>query len=207
VGANTISGADSGASLGANIARTAAAVRADLSLALIEAVIIVVAYVAALSVRFFDSTGGVPSGWWTRLAFVLPLLLIVHIGTNALFGNYGHVWKYASIDEAVRLLAATMTAGFILGVGLIAWRLTGGGGPIPASVLVIGVLLTGGGMGAVRFWSRLFAYRRYGESGLADRTLVVGVGEDAVRLARHRSNARGGICVVGFLCIQVLDQD
>ena len=69
MGANTISGADSDVSLGANIARTAAAVRADLSLALIEAAIIAVAYVAALSMRFVDSAGGVPTGWWTRLAF------------------------------------------------------------------------------------------------------------------------------------------
>ena len=200
MGANTISGADSDASLGANIARTAAAVRADLSLALIEAAIIVVAYAAALSIRFVDSAGGVPTGWWTRLAFVMPILLIVHIGINALFGNYGHVWKYASIDEAVRLFFGTMIAGLFLGVGLIVWRLTGGDSPIPVSVLVIGVLLTFGGMGALRFWSRLFSYRRYGElSGLADRALVVGVGEDAVRLARHRSQAQGAMCVVGFL--------
>ena len=200
VGANTIRRADTGASLGVSIARTAASVRADLSLALIEAVIIVFAYVAALSVRFLDSAGGVPTGWWTRLVFVLPILLIVHIGINALFGNYGHVWKYASIDEAVRLFAGTMTAGLLLGAGLIVWRLTGGDSPIPVSVLVIGVLLTFGGMGALRFWSRLFSYRRYGEvSGLADRALVVGVGEDAVRLARHRTQAQGAICVVGFL--------
>ena len=200
MGANTISRADSGTGLGISIARTAAAVRADLSLALIEALIIIVAYSAALSVRFVDSAGGVPTGWWMRLVVVLPILLIVHIGVNALFGNYGHVWKYASIDEAVRLLGATMTSGFVLLTSLIFWRLTGGDSPIPVSVLVIGVLLTFGGMGALRFWSRLFSYRRYGEmSGLADRALVVGVGEDAVRLARHRSQAQGAICVVGFL--------
>ncbi len=75
-----------------------------------------VAYSAALSMRFVDSAGGVPTGWWTRLAFVMPILLIVHIGINALFGNYGHVWKYASIDEAVRLFFGTMIAGLFLGV-------------------------------------------------------------------------------------------
>ncbi len=201
MGANTDIdiGSDDRPVWGLRVMRTAAAMRADMSLALIEAVIIIVAYVVALSVRFIDSAGGVPSGWWTRLLFVLPLLLVVHIGANALFGNYGHVWKYASIDEAIRLFAATTTAGVILAGGLLIWRLSGADGPIPVSVLVIGVLLTAGGMGAVRFWSRLFAYRRYGESGLADRALVVGVGEDAVRLARYRSNAQGTMCVVGFL--------
>ncbi len=95
-----------------------------------------------------------------------------------------------------------MTSGFVLLTALIIWRRFSAGGesPIPVSVLVIGVLLTFGGMGALRFWSRLFSYRRYGEmSGLADRALVVGVGDDAVRLARHRSQAQGAICVVGFL--------
>ena len=79
MGANTISRVDSGTGLGISIARTAAAVRADLSLALIEALIIIVAYSAALSVRFVDSAGGVPTGWWMRLVVVLPILLIVHI--------------------------------------------------------------------------------------------------------------------------------
>jgi FlaA1/EpsC-like NDP-sugar epimerase len=199
VGANTDIRSDAGEGWGLSITRTAGAVRADLSLALIEALIIVVSYIAAMSVRFVDSPSGVPTGWWRGLLLFLPILLIVHIGTNALFGNYGHVWKYASIDEAVRLFAATMTAGAILGAALVIWRIAGGDGPIPVSVLVIGLLLTSAGMGAVRFWSRLFAYRRYGESGLAERALVVGVGEDAVRLARHRSHAQGAICVVGFL--------
>jgi len=201
LGANTTIGRpDSDTSWGVNIAQTAAAVHADLSLALIEALIIVVAYMAALSVRFIDSPEGVPTGWWTRLVVILPILLIVHIGVNAVFGNYGHVWQYASIDEAKRLLTAAVTAGLVLFAGLITWRIFGGDGPIPVSVLVIGVLLTSGGMGAVRFWSRLFSYRRYGEgSGLADRALVVGVGQDAVSLSRHRSHAKGMICVVGFL--------
>lgn len=199
MGAVTDIRSDTGSSWSLSATRTAAAVRADLSLALIEALIIIVAYVAALSLRFLDSPGGIPSVWWSRLAFVIPILLIVHIGANAVFGNYGHVWKYASIDEAIRLFASTMTAGAILGAAVLAWRLSGNSGPIPVSVLVIGVLLTAAGMGAVRFWSRLFAYRRYGETGLADRALVVGVGEDAVRLARHRSHARGSVCVVGFM--------
>ncbi len=199
MGANTDIQSDAREGWGLSITRTAGAVRADLSLALIETLIIVVSYIAAMSVRFVDSPSGVPTGWWRGLLLFLPILLIVHIGANALFGNYGHVWKYASIDEAVRLFSAAMTAGAVLGAALLIWRIAGGDGPIPVSVLVIGLLLTSVGMGAVRFWSRLFAYRRYGESGLADRALVVGVGEDAVHLARHRSHARGAICVVGFL--------
>ena len=174
-----------------------------MSLATIEAILIVFAYSAALSMRFVDSVGTVPTVWWTRLVLVLPIIVMVHIGANVVFGNYGHVWKYASIDEAVRLLAASMTAGFVLLTGLLIWHrtgLTGAGRPIPISVLVVGVLLTLGGMGALRFWSRMFSFRRFGAlSGVSDRALVVGVGQDAVHLARHRSTDSSSVFVLGFI--------
>ncbi len=169
---------------GTRISRRFAAVRADLSLAGIEAALIVVAYAAALSVRFLDSSGGVPPIWWGRLLLVLPVIILVHTTANTLFGNYGHVWQYASVDEAVRLLAASMTAGFVLLTGLLMWRRFSGvtDAIIPVSVLVIGVLVTLGGMGAIRFWSRLFSYRRYREmSGTHDRAIIVGIGGDAVQ--------------------------
>jgi FlaA1/EpsC-like NDP-sugar epimerase len=55
-------------------------------------------------------------------------------------------------------------------------------------------------MGAIRFWSRLFSYRKYREmSGTHDRAIIVGIGGDAVRLARHRSAVLGAIFVVGFV--------
>jgi len=185
------------------MARQASSVRADVTLAAIEAALIVVAYSAALSMRFVDSGGSVPGVWWTRLLVVLPLIVIVHIGANVVFGNYGHVWKYASINEAVRLLAATMTAGILLLTALLVWHgtgLTGAERPIPISVLVLGVLLTLGGMGALRFWSRMFSFRRMGEiDGVGDRALVVGVGDDAVHVARHRSDEPGAVFVVGFV--------
>ena len=188
---------------GTRVARYASGARADVSLATIEAILIVLAYSAALSMRFMDSVGTVPSVWWTRLILVLPIIMLVHIGSNVVFGNYGHVWKYASIDEAVRLLAASMTAGFVLLSGLLIWHrtgLTGAERPIPVSVLVVGVLLTLGGMGALRFWSRMFSFRRFGDlSGTAQRALVVGVGEDAVHLARHRSTDLSSVFVVGFI--------
>ena len=187
---------------GARTSQTIASVRADVLLALIESALIVVAYSAALSLRFLDSSGGVPTVWWARLVIALPILILVHIGSNAIFGNYGHVWKYASIDEAIRLLAAAMTSGFVLLSALLAWRHLAfdNDSIVPVSVLVVGVLLTLGGMGALRFWSRMFAYRRYREiGGSRERALIVGIGTDAVRLARHRSSAIGAIFVVGFV--------
>jgi len=188
---------------GIRVARAASRVRTDLSLAIIEGAVIVVAYAAALSIRFLDASGAVPEVWWTRLGVMLPLIIGVHIGANVLFGNYGHVWRYASVEEAVRLAGASLAAGATLLVLVEGSRWTDvwdGVRPLPLSVLVIGVLLTLGGMGALRFWSRLFSFRRMREAGgYGERALVVGVGEEAVHLARHRSVGSGGIFVVGFV--------
>lgn len=180
-------------------------VRADLSLAVIEAGLIAVAYGAALGIRSLDPIETVPSTWWTRLAYAIPIIILVHLAANMFFGNYGHVWRYASIEEAVRVVAAGMTAGLVL-VGLAGayQHFVTPAALVPLSVLVIGTLLSLAGMGALRFWSRLFSYQRLGELTDRQRALVVGVGPDAVNVARHRSESVAGITVVGF--IDVSDQ-
>ncbi|MGH8875272.1 MAG: polysaccharide biosynthesis protein, partial [Acidimicrobiia bacterium] len=70
------------------------------------------------------------------------------------------------------------------------------------SVIVIGALLTLGGMGGVRFRSRLFSFNRLGvrKGQHGRRVLVVGTGRSAVDLARYGS-ADGGqsLEVVGFV--------
>ena len=115
-------------------------VRADLSLALIESGLIVVAYAAALSIRSLDPSGLDPV-WWGRLALVLPIIVLIHVGANILFGNYGHVWSYASVDEAVRVAGAAMTSGFVLiGIGSL-YQLFSESAIVPLSVFVIGALL------------------------------------------------------------------
>ena len=80
------------------VAHRLSTVRADLSLAIIETALIAVSYAAALSLRFFDSSDAFPSVWWTRLGVVLPVIILVHLFFNVVFGNYGHVWSYASIE-------------------------------------------------------------------------------------------------------------
>lgn len=193
-------GRRSGVRWGTRLAQLVVRARADLSLAILETGLIAVAYAAALGVRLFD----VPSDatvWWERLAIALPVIVAVHLVANVLFGNYGHVWRYASVDEAMRLVAAAATSGFVLvtaseglgRAGLLEARTV-----VPLSVLVLGDVFALGGMGALRFWSRMFSYRRIRDQGGHHRAIVVGTGEDAVRLARHRPE-RGGVLVVGFV--------
>lgn len=191
---------------GPRLARRLSTVRADLSLAVIEAGLVSVSYAAALGIRSLDPTDAIPRVWWSRLLLALPIIVLVHLSTNIIFGNYGHVWRYASVDEAVRVVAAAMSAGVLL-VGLAgAYQyFVKPAALVPLSVLVLGSLLSLAGMGAIRFWSRLFSFQRLGELAPdRQRALVVGVNMDAVHVARHRSESGSGVAVVGF--IDVADQ-
>lgn len=167
------------------LAQALARMRADLSFAMVDAMLIVVAYTAALVLRFVDLEG-VPHDWWRGFLVALPVILVVHLLFNLIFGAYGHVWEYASVEEAMRLVAAVGASLATLLTGLLAFRhATAGEGPIPIMVLAVGAGLTLGGMGAVRFRTRLFSFRRRDEGEEPVRTLVVGTGRSAAELARH----------------------
>jgi FlaA1/EpsC-like NDP-sugar epimerase len=69
---------------------------------------------------------------------------------------------------------------------------------VPLTVVMIGSGLALGGMGAVRFRSRLFSFRRALEVEVR-RALVVGSGRAAAELARHGRTAHPPLVVVGFV--------
>jgi FlaA1/EpsC-like NDP-sugar epimerase len=183
------------------LARRLSTIRPDLSLALIETGLIALSYAAALSVRFVDAGEAFPTIWWARLAMFLPVIILVHLLLNIIFGNYGHVWSYASIEEAIRVIAAGTATGFVLiGIlGLFRW-LVSPVALVPLSVVILGVLFSLAGMGALRFWSRLFSNRRLNEHRRRlHRALVVGVGADAVHIARNQPDSMTAFNVVGFV--------
>jgi FlaA1/EpsC-like NDP-sugar epimerase len=161
-------------------ARIVAHVRLDVPLALLDVAAVVVAYMVPLVLRF---EGTVPAGYWGNFWTVVPLVVAIHLAFNFLFRLYGHMWRYASIQEAQRVIAATLAAGVIIVAGN---ELVGGSGvlgleeglrPLPLSVGVFGVFLALLGFGAVRFQSRLFAFRRRGEGWEPKRVLIVGAGD------------------------------
>ena len=177
--------------------RGAARLRADLSFAVIDAMTIVLAYTAALVLRFIDLEG-VPTDWWQRFLTVLPAIVAVHILANLVCGAYGHVWELASFEEAMRLVAATLIAGVVLLTGLVVIRNTGSStqSPIPVMAMAVGAGLTLGGMGAVRFRSRLFSFKRRDTPEAPPATLVVGTGRNAAQLARYGGSSGE---VLGFV--------
>ncbi|CAN5321879.1 nucleoside-diphosphate sugar epimerase/dehydratase [soil metagenome] len=184
------------------LAQNMARLRADVSFALVDAVIITMAYVAGLTARFADGLGSTLD-WWPGFWRILPLIVIIHLAANVAFGNYGHVWEYASVGEALRVAAASAVAGLLIVSVLF---VTHNGfemrQPIPISVVILGAMLTVVGTGVVRFRSRVFSFQRMVDQGTSVRVLIVGTERPAAVLARQAPNLEPPLDVVGFVGIE-----
>jgi len=153
-------------------ARIAAGLRRDIPLALLDLAIVVVAYLVPLVLRF---DGSVPGRYWENFRFFLPLAAVLHLTSNYALGLYGQMWRYASVQEARRVVLAGAAAGLLI---VPAGIYVGGSSRVlPISVVVLGATLSLIGFGAVRFQSRLFALRRGTTASSRIRLLLVGAGD------------------------------
>ena len=171
--------------IGTRIARAALQVRGDGPLAVLDLVIVVVTYTLLYALRFDFS---VPDRYLDVFKDFLPVACAIHLISTWAWGGYGRTWRYASIDEARRLLCAGATAGVAL-FALFAW----GDGHVPYSVLLAGPIVVTFLFGMVRFQSRLFAVRRFGDRKNGVRVAVVGAGTTgsaALRELQRESTAR-----------------
>jgi FlaA1/EpsC-like NDP-sugar epimerase len=153
--------------------RVVAHVRRNVPLAALDAAIVVPAYLAPLVLRF---DGAVPTAYWSSFKLFLPLAIAIHLAANALFGLYGQMWRYASVQEARSVVLATITGGgFIIATDALVGNPIH---PLPLSVVVFGSILALLGFGAVRFQSRLFGLRRRDVvKETTSRVLIVGAGD------------------------------
>jgi len=183
-----------------SLTRTISGVRADVSFALVDAAIVVLAYLGALVIRFSDQRIAMITDWWDGFLLYLPIVVCVHLVINAFLGAYGHVWEYASVEEAMRLVIASLLSALLLLVGLVVIRDVTDATTrlIPLTVVVLGSGLVLGGMGAVRFRTRVFSFRRTLARDFR-RTLVVGTGREAADLVRRGGTLTPPVAVVGFV--------
>lgn len=170
-------------------------VRRDGPLIALDLAIVLSAYLSTLVVRL---EGAVSATYWRNFLIFMPLIAGIHLATNHLFGLYGQMWKYASVLEARRVVLAGVTAGgFIVAATTLSTR---GLNPIPLSVAILGPIISLIGFGAVRFESRLFAFRRREFMGDRSRVLVVGAGDaGAMVLKDILENPSIGLQAVGVV--------
>jgi FlaA1/EpsC-like NDP-sugar epimerase len=183
------------------ISHAAVRVRASVPLLPLDVLLVAAAYSLILLLRF---NGAVPSGYWHAFRLFLPLAIVVHISANWIAGLYGQVWRYASIAEARRVLAAGFGSGVVLFVASFATSFATSK-PMPRSVIILGALVVTYFLGGLRFQSRLFAFNRAmvrsDDSGL--RVAIVGAGKAAASIVREMlDNPQEGL-----LPVVVVDDD
>lgn len=181
---------------GNRLALAARQIRGDWVLVAIDLVLAALTYLLIFELRFDFS---VPSFYWDEFRVFLPAACVIQILATWAFGCYGRSWRHASIDEARRLISAGLVT-MVLIVALFSW----GAERVPLTVLVAAPIVTTFLFGLVRFQSRLFAFRRFGdpdEQGV--RVVVVGAGgtgSAALRELRHNPE-------LGLVPVAVVDDD
>ena len=172
-----------------------ARMRIDLPFALLDAFFVSVAFGLILVLRF---DGAVPEHFWRQFVTSLPMIILITLAMNWLWGLYGQIWKHASVLEARRIILATMSTAMILtAIMVVGTRL------IPLSVVGLGSLLYILLAGATRFQSRLFALRREQSDQPGLRVLVLGAGESGASLVREMLRSPKA----GLIPIAMLDDD
>ena len=172
--------------------------RRNFSLAVLDLAIVLIAYLLPLVVRF---EGAVPTGYWNTFWPFVAVAGSVHLLTNLLFGLYGEMWRYASVDEARRVVFSSLVAGgFVLVFNIVAG---GRDHLVPVSVVGFGALLALLGSGAIRFQSRLFGFKRRTLGTGRVRVLVVGAGEAGAMIVRDITRDPG----LGMVPVAIVDDD
>jgi FlaA1/EpsC-like NDP-sugar epimerase len=133
-----------------------------------------VAYLLPLALRF---DGLVPVRYWSNFWRFLPVAFAIHLAVNHACGLYGQVWRYASVQEARRIVRAGAIGGGAVILASMAIALLGIGlRTLPLSVVAFGAVLTMLGGGAIRFQSRLLAAPRHAHDDGWSRVLIIGAG-------------------------------
>ena len=177
------------------LASTTARMRIDVPFALLDAFFVSVAFGLILVLRF---DAAVPERFWQQFVTSLPMIILITLAMNWLWGLYGQIWKHASVLEARRIILATMSTALILtAIMVVGTRL------IPLSVVGLGSLLYTLLAGATRFQSRLFALRRVQSDQPGLRVVVLGAGESGASLVREMLRSPKA----GLIPIAMLDDD
>lgn len=169
-----------------------------LMILLTDVILINAAVILSLFIRF---EGNVPAQYMH--AFIKSFLVFTLVKTliNYLFGLYGSLWRYASIEELMKVIIA-VTAGGAASI-FLSWILHYG---FPRSIPIISwmitIILLGGSRFSYRVARRL-RNRWSKEDFAAKRVLIIGAGDAGVMVLRELKDYHVG----GYEPVAVLDDD
>jgi FlaA1/EpsC-like NDP-sugar epimerase/dTDP-4-amino-4,6-dideoxygalactose transaminase len=175
--------------------------RGNASLRILDAGVVLVAWLLAYAAGFELN---VPSDVARAGLLFVGVPVVVQLLANQVAGLYGPVWRYASVDEAVRVVVAT-AIGALVSTAALASIADFRDIKLPLlTAPAVAALITLLGCGGIRFQARLFALERQRTRATAGtdrlRTLIVGAGSAGASLALELSSSkRDDIEVVGFI--------
>jgi FlaA1/EpsC-like NDP-sugar epimerase len=168
-------------------------------LGLLDAAVIIVAWVVALFAGF---EGDPPTDLGPEPILFVAVPVVAQLIANRVAGLYGPVWKYASIEEATRVVVAV---GGGAAVSFIELMIIAQVTDVTVPVLTmppIAALLILLGCGGIRFQARLFALERQNvRSNGHIRTVIVGTDSPGIALARElrADDANDHLRLLGFV--------
>jgi FlaA1/EpsC-like NDP-sugar epimerase len=171
----------------------------NLSLQVLDVGIIAAAWCLAYGAGFEFQ---VPAGAARHATWFIGLPLIIQILANRMAGLYGPIWRYASVEEGARVIAAVAAGAVLSLVSLtVVSQVTGFQLPLLTAPAVAALLMLLG-CGGIRFQSRFFALERQRTTDHRQvRSVIVGAGSAGVALAYelNHTDAGRGVAVVGFI--------
>lgn len=163
----------------------------------LEALVVICAFLLAFSVRFDLA---IPKEYWSRIASLLPPLLVIKLLVFWKIGLFKGWWRYVSMPDLVQILKGNLIASLmIVGYAVFMHRLV----LIPRSVLLLDGVFCFLFMGGIRFATRALRENylpiRFRHTG-SGRLLIVGAGYSGQAIARElRSNSALEMDLVGFV--------
>ncbi len=146
--------------------------------------------------------GKVPDEIFHRPWIYVGIPLAIQLLANSVARLYGPVWRFASVEEAARVLFA-IAGGTLLSTATLMLTATFTSTQFPElTTPPVAALLMLLGCGGVRFQARLFALERQRTRAddIRSRTIIIGAGGAGAALARElKSDPRSGVTVVGFI--------
>ena len=165
--------------------------------------LLLVALAAAASFYLRLDAGGV-ARYRDTLIVVIVLAILIKPPVFYFFGLYRRYWRYASVDDLLRIVFAVSTAFLVTAIlEILILPLWLGYPSVPRSIPIIDWLLTLALVGGVRFAVRLLARRsgtRMVRPAEAKRVLVMGAGDAGAMIVREmRNNPQLNTLPVGFV--------
>ena len=161
----------------------------------LDVMVVALAYAAALLLRF---DAEVPRENLDFALRVVPVIAVVYVGANLLFGVYRTVWAYGSLGDILALFRPVLLSTVLI-FGVNFWV---NERDLPLSVILIAGELIFPGMAFVKMRSRLLL-RLPRVAVASQRLLIVGAGHTGQALARELQNSPG----LNYQPIGYLDDD